>query len=387
MSDDTPRKPSRIRTVLTRIATVLITLAVVSGALALLVSGREVLANRAAETEQPAAAPRMVVEATRLAPQTGYAVTRRFTGQIEAAQVTRLGFESPGTLDEILVDEGDRVAKGQLLAAMDLRLLNAERAQLSASKNALEAQAELARRTEKRRNALNDRGFASDQSLDTIALSLVELQARISEVDAALASVDIRLDKARMRAPFDATVSARERDPGVSLAAGQPVLSLMEDGTRQFRVGVSPDLAGDLSAGQTLEVYFGNRPVRARLTSILPDLDPATRTRMLLLALQDEALPAFGTVGELRLSQQIRSPGFWLPLGALRDGPRGLWQVMAVVEEGAAYRVVSEAVEILHAEEDRVFVRGTLTTDTRIITGGPHRVVPGQRVLLAGGLG
>lgn len=383
MADVTTGKPNRIRAVLTRIATILITLAVVTGALGLLVSGRTVLANRAADTERPEPAPRMVVEVARIELQPGYDVTRRFTGQIEAAQVTRLGFENPGTLAEILVDEGDIVAKGDVLAQLDQRLLHAERAQLTAAKNALEAQAELARRTEKRRNALNDRGFASDQSLDTIALSLVELQARISEVDAALASVDIRLDKARMRAPFDATVSVRERDPGVSLSAGQPVLALLEEGARQFRVGVSPDLVASLAAGDSFEVFFGTRSVRATLTSILPDLDPATRTRMLLMELEGSDLPAFGTVGELRLTQQIRAPGFWLPLGALRDGPRGLWEVMTVVDEDNAYRVAKEAVEILHAEADRVFVRGTLAAGMQIVTGGPHRVVPGQRVVLS----
>ncbi|MEM8740643.1 MAG: efflux RND transporter periplasmic adaptor subunit [Pseudomonadota bacterium] len=378
----TQRKPGRIRTALARIATIIVSLTVAVGALALVVGGRGVLADRAELAERPQAAPRMPVETLTLVGEAGYDVTRRFTGQIEAAQTIDLGFENPGTLAEIYVDEGDVVAENSLLAKLDTRLLDAERAQLLAARTALEAQAELARRTEKRRNALNDRGFASDQSLDSISLSLAELMARIAEVEAGLAAIDIRLDKAELRAPFGATISARTRDPGVSLAAGQPILSLMQADAPQFRVGVSPAIADALALGDRVDVRFGTRSVSAELSSILPDLDPATRTRMLLFSLTGDRLPAFGTVGELRLTQRIDMAGFWLPISALRDGPRGLWQVMTVTEGDAGPVIAGEAVEILHAEAERAFVRGTLAPGMEVVTGGPHRVVPGQAVVM-----
>jgi membrane fusion protein, multidrug efflux system len=88
-----------------------------------------------------------------------YTVTRRFTGQIEAAARTDLGFELGGRITEVLVEEGDVVASGTVLARLDTSALIPERAALEAELAALAADAELARLTLARNDALTERGF------------------------------------------------------------------------------------------------------------------------------------------------------------------------------------------------------------------------------------
>ncbi|MEE9603046.1 MAG: hypothetical protein V3V75_07065, partial [Thermoguttaceae bacterium] len=67
----------------------------------------------------------------------------------------------------------------------------------------------------------------------------------------------------------------------------------------------------------------------------------------------------------------------------LSEGSKGLWTVLTVVEREGGPSVVREAVEVLHAEQGRAFVRGNLGKETRVVVNGTNRIIPGQRVALA----
>lgn len=378
------RKDSRLRLITRRVLTVLLTLTTLALAGALVMGGRAVLAERAGKAGQGRdPAPAMTVEIGMLTLQDGYQVERRFSGLIEAAQRTVLGFELAGTVERLLVDEGARVATGAQLARLDTRLLQAERDRLAANRKAVAAQAELARRTMERQDALQAKGFASTQALDDASLSLVELEARMGEIDAALAGVDIRLEKSVLRAPFAGTITMRHVDTGASVGAGNPVLTVVERGGARFRVGVPPALIEDARKDAT--VAFGKRLYAATFDSASPELDAATRTREVLMRIRGDRLPAFGETGILMLQQHVPERGAFVPLAALRDGPRGLWQLTTVSEVDGATVTALEAVELLFSDGERAYVRGTFRDGARYITDGPHRVVPGQRVRLAAG--
>ena len=81
----------------------------------------------------------------------------------------------------------------------------------------------------------------------------------------------------------------------------------------------------------------------------------------------------------MALEQREEVAGHWLPAGVLARGVRGLWSVFAV-ENG---RIVRHHVELLHTEDDRVLVRGTLDETSRVVTGDLDRVVPGQAARVA----
>ena len=113
------------------------------------------------------------------------------------------------------------------------------------------------------------------------------------------------------------------------------------------------------------------------LSRFVPDVDPITRTRTALFAIDAEVQPAFGQTARLLLAERIEKEGLWLPVTSLKEGVRGQWTVLTV---DAADTVRAAPVEILHAESDRVFVRGAFPDKTRLINEGPQRVTVGQRV-------
>ncbi len=89
----------------------------------------------------------------------GYRVTRRFVGRIEAAAEADLGFEFGGRITELLVEEGDAVPAGAVLARLDRTALIPERAALEAELDATATDAELAQLTLVRNHALSERGL------------------------------------------------------------------------------------------------------------------------------------------------------------------------------------------------------------------------------------
>lgn len=340
--------------------------------------GSSLLASRAAAVEKPESTEPLAVSVSTITMQNGYMIERSFTGQIEAPQTAQLSFEQGGTLADVMVDDGDQVSDGELIAKLDDRLLRADLDRLVAAKQAIAAQLELATLTDQRQAELKSKGFASAQTADQTRLSIIELQARMAETEAAILAAEVRLEKTEIRAPFAGTINRRLIDPGNTVGGGQGVVSLVENGQPVFRVGVDPRLAAQLAIGDTTTVELEGMAEAATLIAVLPQIDPATRTRTVRARLDEAVSATYGQTGELVLTETVGGRGAWIPLTALEDGVRGLWTIKTIAPDETTVGV--EAVEIIHADSTRAFVRGTFTEDTRFVDGGVHRVVSGQTV-------
>ena len=79
-----------------------------------------------------------------------------------------------------------------------------------------------------------------------------------------------------------------------------------------------------------------------------------------------------------------KTAGAWVPLSALRQGPRGTWVLLTVTQtEGGTAMIAQGAVEIVHLLDDRAFIRGGFESGLRYLPDGTHRVVPGEAVHVA----
>ena len=376
----TKRAASGFRTALGRVLTVTVTL-MVCGAAAAAVIGGFSLITAEGDVAPGVAAPRTSVGVMSVDLTPGYTVTRRFTGQVEAAARTDLGFELGGRITEVLVEEGDVVDAGTVLAKLDTSALIPERAALDAELAALATDAELARLTLARNDALTERGFRSVAAQDDARLTLARAEAGMAAVRARIAGVDVRLEKSVLTAPYPARIGARMADPGQTAAAGQTVLVLFATQPPRARIGLPPELAAGLAVGDSVTMELGGAELVAILRQIRPDLDSNTRSRSVVVALPEGAEPVLGDTVALLLTQTVDDPGFWAPLGALREGVRGSWSVMALETTAEGDRTLPAAVEVIHSDGARVFLRGTLPPGARIVAEAPDRVAPGQLVL------
>ncbi|MEM9247081.1 MAG: efflux RND transporter periplasmic adaptor subunit [Pseudomonadota bacterium] len=377
----TPDRPSvrfRLRSALMRgvrlVLTLSVTAFVIGGAGIAVWQGSALLADRAAAAEPPVAAPPLPVEIVPLRLEAGFAVERQFLGEVSARQSADLSFELGGQITEVLVDEGQAVAVGDVLARVDTALLETDERRIRAARAALEADLDAAERRFARQVELKARGFSPEEALEQARASVDSLTARIAETDAALQAVTVRIEKAVLRAPYAGRIAARMVDTGATVAGGTPIFRLLETGPAEVRVGLPSWV--EAAAGTRWTVSIDGTDHTGTLTALRPDIDPETRTRTALLQIEETTAP-FGAIAVVAVPQTIEAQGAWVPRAALREGAPGVWTVLALDAED---RVRPAVVEILHAEADRLYVRGGLSDGLPLITGGPHRIVPGQRV-------
>ena len=350
------------------------TIVVIAGAGVAVSLGSEALAKRAADAPAPDAATVTPVSVEPVIFETEYTIQRQFLGQIEAATQAVLSFELAGKLAELAVDEGDSVVRGDVLARLDTSLLDAERQRLAASRDATTAQLTFAERRLKRAQDLQAEGFSSQETLDQALATRDELTSRIAEIDAALLTLHINIEKSVLLAPFSGRVGAQDVEQMETLAAGQAVLSLIETSTPRVRVGLPLHLSAD-DIGD-VKIAVNGVEYTATLDQFRPDIDPSTRTRTALFALDTATDFAFGQSATLLLETRVPSSGAWIDLDALQQGSGSIWTVLIVEDD----IVRTAAVEVLHLQDDRAFVRGSFRSGAQVIQSGAHRVVPGQQV-------
>ncbi|WP_208353791.1 efflux RND transporter periplasmic adaptor subunit [Pseudaestuariivita rosea] len=356
------------------------TLATIGGAVLAVTLGADHISARASAVEIVETAELIPVQVISLRIEEGFSIPRQFVGQVEAAQSTDLSFEFAGNVAEILVDEGDHVSKGDLLARLDTAILEAERTRLMASRTALEARLEFAQVSLQRRQELSERGFTSIEAFDQAISNEAELTARIAETTAAIKNIDIQIEKASMTSPFDGSVGARLVDTGGNVSPGAPVITLLEQAEPIVRIGLPVDFSIDQHAD--FRVKLNDIIYPARVQTIRPDVDPVTRTRTALFRVDLPADAAFGQSATLLVDRQVDVAGAWVPLLALREGAQGLWTVLVLDDENV---VRHAAVELLHSDGENAFVRGSFADGANLIQSGPHRVAPGQQVRVIAG--
>lgn len=395
------------------------------------------LTEWSASTATDAPTPRpALVRVVAIEPVSSYETVRTYTGRVEARQSSDLGFERSAELIEIAVEEGAAVDAGAVLARLDTRQLEARKRSLTAERDAATAlldelvagprqehidaaRAEVDRQTAmlarlkvraERIEKLHGRSAANDDERDEVRFDvqaaqaalaranaeldelnngtrperLASQRARVAQLDASIASVEVDLEDSVLVAPFAGRVQRRIVDEGSVVSPGDAVLMLVQGGAREATVGVPWDVVDSLSAGQSAELFIGDRLIEATVKAVMPTLDEATRTVEVVLSLSTGvAGDKPGSVVRWALPESVDESGFWLPTTALTRGSRGLWSAFAVSDEGVIARV---DLELLHTEADRVFVRGAVVTGDRIVADGVHRLAAGQRVEVAASL-
>ena len=331
---------------------------------------------------EPEIATVRVISVATLSPElsTEFQVQRRVVGRVEAAQRVDIGFEQGGKIDSILVDQGEEVAAGQKLASLDKRLLEVAGKELEAQLRETRARLDLVLSSLRRQQSLKKQGFSAEQQLDELAAEKQALLAGIERLGAGLDANRLQLEKAELMAPYDGVISHRFEDEGAVIGAGGPVLQLLEAGQLEVVFGVPVDMARDIEHGNTYPVTVGDDTFQANLIAVGSDLNAITRTVKLRFTLPDDASLRDGELALLMLSREVPEAGYWLPVSALADGVRGLWNSYVLEPlDNDQYRVQAINVGVLHVEADRVYVSADFE-GKQVIATGLHRVVPGQVV-------
>jgi len=326
-----------------------------------------------------------------LVKKTDRQVKRRYTGVVSARQHADVGFELGGKVARVLVDEGDIVLEGALLAELDVELLNIEKRRLNAQLVETKARLNLSRNSLKRQRSLKQSGFSSAQRLDELSTEKQSLEAKLVQLEAAQSAVQSRIGKAVLKAPFSGVVTRRFADQGSVAGAGLAIVRLQQQGQMEAYVGVPVKGIEKLLPGLVMSVQLHDEIFDAVVLAIGADIHPVTRTVSVRLALPEAFKGIDGDLIYLNVEETVQGEGYWVPVGAITDGVRGMWRAYALVPNSSeaiaattsTFKIEARDIQVEYASESHVFIKGAIEPGEIIVDGGLHRFAPGQTVLLS----
>lgn len=334
-------------------------------------------ADPAATAHAAASGPRPTLTVTTTTPQaTTLALAVPATGGIHAWQEASVGAEAAGwRLDQVLVNVGDRVRRGQVLARFAVDLPRAELAQIQAAIAEAEATLAAAAADAQRARELQASGALSAQQIAQYQTAERTAAARLQAQRAAAQAMQVRLAQAEVRAPDDGVISARMATVGAVPGNGQELFRLIRQGRLEWRAEVPADRLASLKPGLAVQVLpAGGTPINGRVRMVGPTVDAATRQGLVYVDLPAGTAAKAGMFarGEILLGE---GQGLTLPQTAvlLRDG----FHVVHVV--GAGGQVAERKVDVGRRSGTRVEVRG-LPADAQVVASGGAFLADGDRV-------
>lgn len=351
---------------------------------------------------------------TAIARQQGVNNQRVLTGSVEPSETVTLTSRVMGQIRQLNVQEGDRVAAGQVLIDIDVADIQAQGNQAlagvsMAQSNYQNAEARLqqsigqlieiesdlaeAKLEQGRMSRLQAEGAVSQQLLDQantrVKMSQARLQqtqamidqsqatmnqaqAQVSQAQSQVSQVVANLDYGTIAAPFDGVVTRKHSEVGAMAGPAQPLLTIESSDRLRFSTQVPESMIAQIRSGQNVSVYIDalNREVTGRVSHIIPAADPTTRNFTVKVTLNGTAGVISGMFGRLQLANPAVArktsdrQALVIPQAAIVNqfGIKGVYKVA----EGKANfhpittgRVTGEDIEVFSglANGDRVVVQ------------------------------
>lgn len=264
----------------------------------------------------------------------------RFTGTTQPIDQTIVKARVAGRLSDVLVREGDRVTKGQVLARFETNELQARVNERQSAVDAARADARWTARDLGDKETLAKRNIVSQSALDAARATAENKASMVSVAEAQLEIAQRSLADADVKAPFDGVVGERIANQGESIPIDGKILALLD--TSRVEVAAQMPAADvvrlkiDQPAAVQLE-GFGDRDFKGRITRISPTAQAGSRSIPVYVEITDRhdalrgGLFATGTVTVAEKGHALAVPAI-----AMRKDDGGPY--VLAVENGALVR-------------------------------------------------
>ena len=308
-------------------------------------------------------------------------------GNLAAWQEASIGSDTAGLrIAEVLVNVGDRVRQGQVLARFDPGTVRADAAQAQASLAEAEASAADAANNAARARTLEQTGAMSASQINQYLTQEKTAQARVAAARAQLEVQKVRLSQTQVTAPDEGVISARTATVGAVVNNGTELFRLIRKGRLEWRAEVTSSELGKLSVGtHALITAPSGARLEGRVRMVGPTVDPQSRIAMVYVDVNPLPGPASGSAragmfarGEFDLGAQ---PALTVPQQALvvREGFNYLMRVLP------DNRVAQAKVQIGRIAADRVEIVSGVDSSTRVVASGGSFLNEGDLVRVTSG--
>lgn len=324
-----------------------------------------------AKPERPVQVQRVAVQ-----PETA---NGEFVGVVHARYEPDLSFRVAGKMTERIVNVGDSVHAGDVIARLDpkdfeLQVASAEADISAATSNSFQTVSD-----EQRFVSLKARGFATVADYERKKVAKDEADGRLERARRALDFARNQLAYTQLRANADGVITATLAEPGQVVAIGQAVARVAQYGEMEAVVALPETWLGEARTSQA-SVRLWSDPKRrftARLRELSPQADTMTRTYAARFTIQnaDETV-ALGMTATVTLSHGGASAVAKLPLAAILN--RGTGPSVYVV--GKADVLELRPVTVASFTADAALLTAGVEAGERVVTLGVQTLAAGQKI-------
>ncbi|GLI23837.1 RND family efflux transporter MFP subunit [Xanthobacter flavus] len=305
---------------------------------------------------------------------------KSFVGVVRARREIDLAFRVGGKVVQRLVEVGDRIEPGTVVARLDKEDLKLELESAKAEMQA--ANANLAQTTteDTRYRALTAKGAASNADLDRKSLAKEEAVGRLERAKRSLELAENRLSYADLVTDAAGVVVATSAEPGQVVASGQTIVRVARLDEKEALVSLPETALADARTADAVVTLWADpgRRIPARLRELSPQADVTSRTYPARFSLEGaDGTVALGMTATVTLRPKDQQQVARLPLSALIDRGHGP-QVFVV--DGATHAIVARPVEIAAYTGDEVLLSGGVAPGDAVVILGVQTLLPGQKV-------
>jgi len=301
------------------------------------------------------------------------------SGSLEPEQAATVRAEVGGAVLATYAEEGQRVARGALLARLEDTALRDAYLSAQAAVRSAEQAAVVARRNAERAAALAEAGALAERELETARWNATAAEAQLADARSRLALAARQLAKTEIRAPVAGVVSRRAVAAGDVVQPGAELFTVVDPGSMRLAAAVPAEQLAGVRVGVPVEFRVSGYPGRVfagRVSRVSPVADPATRQVRILVSIPNAAGALVGGLfAEGRVSTEARRAPT-APLDAVeRNGAASVLRVRGGRVERVEVRLGLEDTQAQKVE----ILAGAAAGDT-LLVGAARAIAPGTLV-------
>jgi HlyD family secretion protein len=182
-----------------------------------------------------------------------------YSGTIETTQA-KLSFQVPGRVAQVHIQEGQSVAKDQIIAELDRAEFASHYEQTKANVTSVQETFNDTKKNYKRFEELFSKGVVTEKERDSVKLAYEVAKSRLAESEAVLNQASIRLGYTRLKSPMDGVVTSRNIEPGETVNAGREVITISDLSRVDLKIFVDETEIGKVKPNQKVEVRVDTFP-------------------------------------------------------------------------------------------------------------------------------
>ncbi len=303
-----------------------------------------------------------------------------YTGKVISNNYTNLSTKLLGQVQQVLVEEGQQVTKGQLLVQLKSKDVESKLAAARAGrKEAIAAQANIQKNFNRMQN-LFDKASATQRELDEITMQLDMANARVESVDQNIAELNEILTYANLKSPIDGFVSKKFVNAGDMASPGYPLLSLESLSDLKIDLNIPEFEIGMFTKGDRVSITFPtiNQTSSATVSNVIPSTANGAQFKVSVVLNDSTNTIKPGMVGKVTVHQNGTKK---LVIAQQYIHQKG--QLNGVFTVNEQNQAMLRWVRLGETFENGVEVLSGLSTGDRIITQSEARLLNGQPVVIS----